>query len=197
MAIAQRYILWLIGAVCLAVLVCLMYMHHFAWSSPQDSVAGEQAAPGFSSASGGTSTSGSAPRAAPEGMREYRDEVRHISFFYPNTLATKSYDEGGGAVTITLQDTVAAQGFQIFVLPYASAQVSRERFIQDVPSGVMSSPRDIQIGGAMATSFHSTNALLGDTAEVWVIRNGYLYEITAPKPEATWLSQILQTWQFI
>ena len=57
--------------------------------------------------------------------------------------------------------------------------------------------RDVTIDGATATSFYSTNALLGETAEVWFIRGGYLFEVTSPKSEAAWLSQIMSTWQFL
>lgn len=43
----------------------------------------------------------------------------------------------------------------------------------------------------------SKDAVLGDTREVWFIRNGYLYEVTTLKPLEGWLQDIVQTWKFI
>jgi hypothetical protein len=136
-------------------------------------------------------------RAAPAGQRELYDERYRFSLFHPGNLSIKSYDEGGGATTIALQDVKAGEGFQVFIVPYKEAQVSEARFRRDAPSGVRNNPKDVTIGGATATSFYSANAMLGDTAEIWFIHGGYLFEVTAPKSQAAWLSEIMQTWQFI
>lgn len=45
--------------------------------------------------------------------------------------------------------------------------------------------------------FFSKNIALGDTREVWFIKNGYLYEVTTLKSLDAWLTQILQTWKFL
>lgn len=136
-------------------------------------------------------------RTPPHGMSEYRSATYRFSLLYPSNLSVKEYDEGKGAATITFQNIQTVQGFQIFIVPYASAQVSRARFIQDQPTGVMQSPMHVTIDGTAATSFYSTNPVVGDTAEIWFIRNGYLYEVTAPKSQAAWLSDIMNTWRFI
>jgi hypothetical protein len=136
-------------------------------------------------------------RTPPEGRQELYSQQYRFSVLYPGNLAMRSYDEGGGATTISLQDVRAGEGFQIFVVPYREAQVSEARFRQDEPSGVRNSPRDIKIDGATATSFYSTNAALGDTAEIWFVHGGFLYEVTALKAQADWLTGIMQTWQFI
>lgn len=75
-------------------------------------------------------------------------------------------------------------------------QINKTRFLEDEPSGVLEQPTNILVGGIQATAFFSTNAMLGDTVEVWLIKNGYLFEITAPKSLDTWLAKIIQTWQF-
>lgn len=161
--------------------------------------AGGEPAPGFAMASGTDASAGplKPPRTPPAGQKELYNEKYRFSLFYPDTLSLKAYDEGGGASTIALQSVARAEGFQIFVVPYRGAQVSMERFRRDVPSGVMREPLDITIDGATATSFYSANAALGDTAEIWFIHGGYLFEVTAPKSQAAWLSEIMQTWQFI
>lgn len=197
MPTTSRTLLWSIGVVCAAGLAYLIYAQG-AVQPPQQPVAGEQvAALGFAAGSSDAGVADPAPRQAPAGMREHRDEAHHFSLFYPTALTVKTYDEGGGAAAITFQDVAAARGFQIFVVPYNDTQVSQARFVQDVPSGVMQSPQSVEIGGAPATSFYSTNQVLGDTAEIWFLRGGLLYEVTAPKAQAAWLSDIMQTWRFI
>ena len=143
---------------------------------------------------GTTTPSSSLP---PTGTKEYRNTSYGFTFLHPSTLTVSSFDEGSGARTITLQNTVDVQGFQIFIVPYEGAQISMARFRADEPSGVMERPVNILVGGTQATMFFSTDAALGDTIEVWLIKNGYLFEITAPKSLDVWLAHIMQTWQFI
>ena len=160
------------------------------------------ATPGFGApASAGTSAIAAEPlgahREPPAGLSEYYSARYRFSLFYPEKLEVKEYDEGGGASTITFQNVAAAQGFQIFVVPYREPQVTEERFHTDVPSGVRKSVQNITIDGAAGASFYSTNLALGDTAEMWFIHGGYLFEVTTPKPLAGGLADIMQTWEFI
>jgi len=138
-------------------------------------------------------------RTPPAGQKEYYNETYRISLFYPDTLAVKEYDENGGAMTITFQnsDTQNAEGFQIFVLPYGESQITEERFRTDEPSGIRKDPTNVSIDGVPAVSFYSTNIGLGETAEIWFIQGGHLFEVTTVKPLAPWLSSIMGTWQFL
>lgn len=139
---------------------------------------------------------GAEPRQIPTGYLEYRSDTYHFSLFYPGNLSVKTFDEGGGASTITFQNVQTAEGFQMFIVPYNGTQISSERFKKDEPSGVRDNPQNITINGVPAVSFFSANLNLGDTAEVWFIRGGYLYEVTSLKPLAEWFSNIMQTWRF-
>ena len=136
------------------------------------------------------------PRTPPAGYLEYRSDAYHFSLFYPNNLTVKTYDEGGGASTITFQNIKTAEGFQLYITPYGGTQISEQQFKRDEPSGVRTGVQNVTVGGVPAVSFYSTNPALGDTAEVWFIRGGYLYEATSLKPLASWFSNIMQTWQF-
>ena len=136
-------------------------------------------------------------RQAPAGYKEYYDSRYRFSFFYPDDLAVKAYDEGSGAATITFQNPDTVQGFQIFVVPYGATQVTEDQFRKDEPSGVREGLQGIVVDGATGASFYSTNPALGDTAEVWFIHGGHLYEVTTLKPLAPWLSGIMQSWKFI
>jgi hypothetical protein len=136
-------------------------------------------------------------RVAPEGMHEYQSAAYHFSLFYPKELTVNEHSEGGGAATITFQNVETAQGFQIFIVPYSESQVSEQRFKQDEPSGVRNNLTNITVDGATAAAFYSTNIALGATREVWVVHDGFLYELTTLKSLDAWLGEIIQTWRFL
>lgn len=136
-------------------------------------------------------------RQPPEGWREYRNNTYHFSLFYPETLSVKEFDEGGGASAIVFQNLEEGKGFQIFIVPFSGNQITDERFRKDVPSGLKKELKDITVDSAMGASFYSVNTILGETAEVWFIKNGFLYEVTAPRALDQWLSEIMRYWRFI
>lgn len=137
------------------------------------------------------------PREAPVGFHEYRNEHYRFALFYPSDLAVNLHDEGTGASTITFQNTDSGKGFQIFILPYAAPQVSTERFKKDVPSGVRKESVNVTVDGAFGTMFLSEQSLLGPTREIWVIHDGYLFEISTLKPLDSWLQSIMASFQFL
>ena len=117
---------------------------------------------------------------------------------YPEDLTVAKHDEGKGAMTVTFEDIEekTIEGFQIFIVPFGEAQITDERFKQDIPSGVRKELREVTIDGATGATFYSENDILGATAEVWVLYKGFLYEITTFKELAPWLDSIIQTWKF-
>jgi hypothetical protein len=133
----------------------------------------------------------------PAGWREYRNEAYRFMLYYPGTLSVRTHDEGGGAATVVFESIKPAEGFQVFIVPYAANQVSEERFRQDEPSGVRAQMQAVSVDGAQGASFFSTNIALGETAEIWFIHDGYLYEVTTLKALAPWLSDVMQTWKFL
>ncbi|MDE2021954.1 MAG: hypothetical protein KGI71_03535, partial [Patescibacteria group bacterium] len=153
-------------------------------------------APDLAGALSGTSSPVSAPSTGTIRIR-YVNTHYGFSLSYPKDLKVSEFDEGDDARTITFQNTAEVRGFQIFIVPYQGEQVSAARFRSDEPSGVMEQPANILVGGTKATMFFSTDATLGEIIEVWFIKNGYLFEITAPKPLGTWLARSIQTWEFL
>jgi len=145
----------------------------------------------------GNITSIAPPRVPPPTMKDYQNTKYRFDLFYPKDLAAKEYDEGAGAATILFQNLQTVYGFQIFVTPFAGTQITQSRFEQDEPSGVRNGLKNVTVDGATGASFYSTNATLGETAEIWFIHGGYLFEVTAPRSEAQWLSDILVTWKWI
>ena len=130
-------------------------------------------------------------------MRAYENTAFHFGLFFPDNLHATEYNEQGGALTASFQDPVTNEGFQVYVTPYAGKQIDTARLKLDEPSGVYLQPTDVIIDGTSATTFFSTNAIMGDTREVWFIKNGFLYEVTTYKELDTWLADILRTWKFI
>lgn len=127
----------------------------------------------------------------------YQNPAFHFSLAFPNTLAAREYNEAGGAISITFQSASSSQEFEVYVTPYADAQITPERFKLDEPSGVRDDPTDILIDGARGTMFFSRNPMMGETREVWIIHGGFLYEVVTERENDAWLASIMQTWRFI
>ena len=137
------------------------------------------------------------PRTPPQGWKEYHNDTYQFSLFYPDDLSVADYVGQGGEQTTVFDDPAGNYGFQVFVMPYAGTQITQSRFLLDDPGGVMQDPTDVTVDGVRGTIFFSSNAIMGDTRELWFIRGGYLYEVTTYKPLDTWLADIMKTWQFL
>ena len=168
---------------------CLIVIRGFAtlgWSArPAQSAAAASTAAPFA-----TST-------APNGYLPYSNPQFHFSVSYPQNLHVQEYNEAGGGLTVTFQDIVADQEFQVYVSPYSDSEITDARFKLDEPSGVKVDPTDVTIDGAPGIEFFSNAPRLNDTREVWFIHGGFLYEVTTYKELDAWLQPILQSWHFI
>ena len=132
----------------------------------------------------------------PAGMSPYSNPQYHFSLLYPSFLQMSQF-QSGDAYTVAFQDPQSRGGFQVYIVPYAGAQITKDEFQKDIPSGVMINPTNIVVADVPAIMFYSTDATMGNTREVWFIKDGYLYEVTTYKQLDDWLSRIMQTWQFI
>jgi hypothetical protein len=68
--------------------------------------------------------------------------------------------------------------------------------LRDEASGVRNDPVHTTVAGVPALAFHGFDAAMGQTYEVWFIKNGFLYEVSTYKELEPWLNQILATWRF-
>jgi hypothetical protein len=144
------------------------------------------------------SASGMQPTyAPPSGYLPYSNPQFHFSLSYPRNLQVREYKEAGGGLTVTFQDVVADQEFQVYVTPYSDTQITDAQFKLDEPSGVKTDPTDVVVDGARGIEFFSNAPRLNDTREVWFIHGGFLYEVTTYKELDAWLQPILHSWQFI
>jgi hypothetical protein len=127
----------------------------------------------------------------------YSNPQFHYSLSYPRNLQVQEYQEAGGAFTVTFQDIVADQEFQVYVTPYSNSQITDAQFKLDEPSGVKIDPTDVTVDGASGIEFFSNAPRMNDTREVWFIHNGLLYEVTTYKELDAWLKPIMLSWQFM
>ena len=133
----------------------------------------------------------------PEGMVEYRNEKYGFSYYHSPEAKITEYDEGRGAMTVVLENFERVRGMQVFIVPYGESLISEERFRMDVPSGVRKNVEEAVLDGVRAVTFNSVDESLGETREIWVIRDGYLYEITTFSGVGNWFAPIIQSWRFL
>lgn len=137
------------------------------------------------------------PEELPDNVRRYTNSYHKFSLVYPRELQVQEYVEDNGTRTILFETTTHEQGFQIYITPYAGANVTREQFLKDQPSGVYKDPTNISVDGVPAIMFYGDSGLTGPTREIWFIHNGFLYEVTTYKELDAWLAEIMKTWNFI
>jgi len=134
---------------------------------------------------------------APAGYVQYRNTKYGFSFYHLPDGKITEYDEGSGAETVVLENLQKVRGMQVFIVPYDRPLITQERFNEDEPSGVRINVQDASLDGVRAVTFNSTDIALGETREIWVIRNGYLYEITTFSGVGEWFTPIIQSWRWI
>lgn len=125
-----------------------------------------------------------------------------FSLEFPKELKIERHQEGTASETITFEEAdsedlaVNERGFQIFVTPYAETQITEERLKMDV-EGTVENPQEIILGdGTRAGMFINADPVLGRLREVWIIHDGFLYEVTTYETLDAWLAGILKTWKF-
>lgn len=133
----------------------------------------------------------------PTHTEEYRNERYGFSYWHTPGATVTEYDEGGGAATIVHENLEKVRGMQVFIVPYHEETISEERFLADVPSGVRENVENTTLDGVRAVTFTSYDVTLGETREIWVIKDGYLFEITTFKGVGNWFEPIIQSWRFI
>ncbi len=135
-------------------------------------------------------------RVPPPQYRHYWNEDIGVSLFYPETMIIDEHPERNGGMTVVFTDEASESGFQIYVATYFEDTISEEQFKLDVPSGVRNNAVPSTIDYTESVEFKSEDEVLGPTFEVWVIKNGYLYEVTAPLDQRELVRQVVTDWRF-
>ena len=137
------------------------------------------------------------PPSVPEGYKEYRSDDHHFSVYYPGDIPPQESHDPGFALTVEFQKGDGDPGFQIYVAPIAGSTITKERFLMDEPSGVRKDEKEASVDGAPGIAFHGFDPRIGQTYEVWFIKDNLLYELVTYKQLEPWLNDILSTWRFL
>ena len=133
-----------------------------------------------------------------EDFKEYHNKQFGFSVSYPQDLPPKEYTTPDpNELTVAFQAEQGGEGFQIYIAPVDGNKITQERFLRDEASGVRKDPHDTAVDGVEALAFHGFDAAIGQTSEVWFIKDGFLYEVSSYKELEPWFTEILKTWRFI
>jgi len=146
-----------------------------------------------------------------EGYVRYANGEYGFYFEYPKDLEVNTFDEGGGAKTITFRKEKEKKGLQIFITPIAinvksqsgeqisrNPVLSREQVIKDNPTAVVEEPLEVIFGdNTRGLLFWGSDLSIGKTREVWFIFDSYLYEVTTYADFDQELAKIMSTWRFV
>lgn len=131
-----------------------------------------------------------------KGEKVYKNSQFRFALAYPEQLAM--YEQTtSGTLTVSFQAGAGQEGFQIYVVPFGGTHITSDRFKLDIPSGVFKDQKDTIVGGTPGIMFFSENTIMGETREIWFIRDGFLYEVTTYKELDQWMQNIMQTWRFL
>lgn len=129
----------------------------------------------------------------PEDLTQsYTDTGGDFSFKYEEGMkATQNIVEGGEIITV---EKDPEHGFQVFTMPLEErGPLTKERIMLDLPDIFIENDRPARLDGVEVLTFNSENEI-GETFEVWAIKNGKLYQIISPRNQEKWLIGVLETW---
>lgn len=135
--------------------------------------------------------------------KKFTHALLGFSFEYPTQFSISSfgsaYDDSGE--TVLLQGGGGEKGLQVLITPFDEDIVlTEERIHRDIPDLVMSDVSTRILGTGAKTIqtivFTSTNSLMGKSKEAWFVRDGRLYQISAPYSAQDVLTEALDSWGF-
>lgn len=150
-----------------------------------------------------TESQGQSVMTLSSGIKKYSHPLLGFSFEYPATFSISSFgspDDDAGE-TILLQGSKEEKGLQVLITPFDEDIVLTEgRIHQDIPDLMMSdvSMRTLGTGEktVRAIVFMSTNSFMGKSREAWFVRNGQLYQLSAPAVAQDVFTKALDSWEF-
>lgn len=119
-----------------------------------------------------------------------------FSFDFPADWGAESFAEDEGGEVVAVQN--AETGILIFIYPFNEpGPITKERVLKDVPDMKIQNEIQLKIGGAIdAFGFDCDEREIGPTKEVWFVRNGFLYQISAAEGSGEVFYKMAETWRF-
>jgi hypothetical protein len=126
----------------------------------------------------------------------YENHAFGFRFNYPSAMEVSESEDAGGYV-ILAEEGAGKRNFQIFILPWDEGEgvLSPERIRADLPDIAIINPQVATLPNGQALIFESEEAGM-QTREVWIVKAGYLYQITAPLAFDGTLAALMASWQF-
>lgn len=143
------------------------------------------------------------PKAASEPQKNsaesfsYTHPLFGFTFSLNEKFNTGTFPEGEGEMLMVKLTGEQAQQTQIYITKFGEpGPVSAQRISKDLPDMVVEQPVDISVNGEPAVAFVSRLASGQKTREVWFVRGGNLYQISAPQESEKMVSDMLSSWRW-
>lgn len=123
-----------------------------------------------------------------------------FTFDYPADWNATSFYDGQGETVLAQPPSASDQrinprqisGLQIYIIPFDEpGPITKERILADLPEIKINDEKQIKIAGLDALSFESA-----ELAEIWFVREGFLYQITASANNKEVLDNAVETLRF-
>lgn len=125
----------------------------------------------------------------------YTNQKYGFSFNHSKEFSVSEFAEGGRDIVLA-KDATASGVFQILISPFDEpGPITKERILKDIPNMSISNEKEILVGGEKALSFKSKDES-GETLEIWFVRFGNLYQISALPSFEKQMMEILSSWRF-
>lgn len=124
-------------------------------------------------------------------VKKYSHPNLSFSFVYPTEMKLREAREEYGEVVI-IESVKGELGLQIVVSSFDEEIVlTTERIKADLPNLSMSNEQSFVLADREGATFVSENM-----REIWVVKDGYLYQISGYAGGEALMSKILATWQW-
>ncbi len=135
--------------------------------------------------------------------RQYASAEYNFSFLYPEGFKLTEFSERGGYMVL-VRSAEGEAAFQVFITPYdePAESLTAERIHRDLPDLVMRDVGAFSFGETTAgrqvagLTFISEGPPFDVSREVWFVRGGHLYQVSAYLADQDALQAVLRTWRF-
>jgi len=131
------------------------------------------------------------------GGEDYVSSRYGFRFRLPEGWRVTELEDRGGEMILARQ-AEGGGAFQIFITPYDEPveSFSVARVQRDLPDLVMTAPTTFALSDGAGLTFVSEGPPFGESREIWFVRAGRLYQMSAYLSDEELLREVLQTWRF-
>ncbi len=145
------------------------------------------------------------------GFKTFTHPGYGFSFDYPVNWNVSSFAEGEGETVLIQRASASDQrnnprnisgqgegGIQIYISIFDEPDtvLTKQRILQDIPDLKIANDQPMKVAGLDALRFDSVNQSGRNTKEVWLVYNGFLYQISTVVGSEAVLNKMIETWRF-